>query len=229
MSAQQDAFDAEMMPTGPAPMSGMAVAGFVSSVIFCCPVLSPLLGLIFSLVGLMQTKGGMRRGRGLAIAGVIIALLVGVPLQGYGGYWSFNFFGDEVTLMQNLMSMDSQNVDARAAAIYELGSPNFKSKVGEAKLAGWLADKFEELGGVQSITISQQQQGAAASLEGRFKLEFKVQFPEKTVPLLVDISLDMGTGHWLIEDVIIDEDSVLGASGGAGDEASAPTMQPPKP
>ena len=48
--------------------SGMAIAGFVLSFIF------PLLGLIFSAVGLSQCKKG-RRGKGLAIAGLVLSII----------------------------------------------------------------------------------------------------------------------------------------------------------
>lgn len=49
--------------------SGMAVAGLV------CAFLFPLLGLIFSIIGLGQTKDGKRGGRGLALAGLILSIL----------------------------------------------------------------------------------------------------------------------------------------------------------
>jgi hypothetical protein len=55
---------------GTAPStSGMAIAGLV------CAFLAPLLGLIFSIIGLNQTKDNKRGGRGLAIAGLIISIL----------------------------------------------------------------------------------------------------------------------------------------------------------
>lgn len=49
--------------------NGMAIAGFVLS-FFCS-----LLGLIFSIIGLNQTKQRNQGGRGLAIAGIIISIV----------------------------------------------------------------------------------------------------------------------------------------------------------
>jgi hypothetical protein len=46
--------------------SGMSIAGFVPG----------LLGTIFGFIGLRQTKDGSRRGKGLAIAAVVIGLVL---------------------------------------------------------------------------------------------------------------------------------------------------------
>jgi len=64
-------------------MSGMAVAGFVLSVVGAIPCfwfwflqIPGYLGTIFSIIGLKQTKNGERRGRGLAIAGLVIGVIL---------------------------------------------------------------------------------------------------------------------------------------------------------
>jgi hypothetical protein len=51
--------------------SGMAIAGFVLSILSCA-----LLGLIFSIIGYSQVKSsnGMKTGGGLALAGIIISI-----------------------------------------------------------------------------------------------------------------------------------------------------------
>jgi hypothetical protein len=63
--------------------SGMAITGFVLALVGLVPCfwfwflqVPGYLGIIFSSIGLRATKGGARRGRGLAIAGLIISLLV---------------------------------------------------------------------------------------------------------------------------------------------------------
>lgn len=59
--------------------SGTAIAGFLFSLlgIPCCwTCLFPLLGLVFSLIGIAQTGGNPPRGgRGLAIAGLVISVI----------------------------------------------------------------------------------------------------------------------------------------------------------
>ena len=54
------------------PYSGFAIAGFILSFF---GILS-ILGIIFSLIALNQIKNRERRGRGLAIAGFIIGIVV---------------------------------------------------------------------------------------------------------------------------------------------------------
>ena len=53
----------------PSDTNGMAVAGFVLSFFFA------LLGLIFSCVGLAKSKQMDGKGKGLAIAGIIISIV----------------------------------------------------------------------------------------------------------------------------------------------------------
>ena len=62
--------------------SGLAIAGFV------CAFFIPLLGIIFSIMGLNQANRsqGQIRGQGLAIAGIIISVIVGAS-------WSFALRG----------------------------------------------------------------------------------------------------------------------------------------
>jgi len=64
-----------MPPYAPPPMSGLALASLICSAIFCCPVVA-LLGTILGLAALPGTGSGQRRGRGLAIGGILIGLLV---------------------------------------------------------------------------------------------------------------------------------------------------------
>ena len=60
--------------------SGMAVAGFVLAVFHffiygeISTILIPL-SLVFSLVGMSHTKNGAMRGRGFAVAGLLIILI----------------------------------------------------------------------------------------------------------------------------------------------------------
>ena len=58
----------------------MAVIGFVLALLGIFP-----LGIAFSVGGLLQTRDGEQRGRGLAIAGTVISLLTVVPVL----WWYF--------------------------------------------------------------------------------------------------------------------------------------------
>lgn len=50
--------------------NGMAIAGFV------CSFFIPLLGLIFSIIGLNRSKNMYGKGRGFAIAGIVISIVI---------------------------------------------------------------------------------------------------------------------------------------------------------
>jgi uncharacterized membrane protein len=67
---------------GPAKYSGQAIAGLVLSLVAVIPCfwfwilqIPGYLGVIFSAIGLKQTKGGQRNGRGLAIAGLVVGII----------------------------------------------------------------------------------------------------------------------------------------------------------
>jgi len=62
--------------------SGMAIAGFLCSAIgvllwftIVAPIVLGILGLVFSLIGLGETGKGKKKGKGFAIAGIIIPFL----------------------------------------------------------------------------------------------------------------------------------------------------------
>jgi len=61
--------------------SGMAIASLVLSLVGIIPCfwgfqIPGLLGAIFGFVGLSQTKNNARRGRGMAIAGLVIGIIL---------------------------------------------------------------------------------------------------------------------------------------------------------
>ena len=49
-----------------------------------------LLGAIFGFVGLKQTKDGARRGRGMAITGVVIGIILTLACVAFWVYFSTN-------------------------------------------------------------------------------------------------------------------------------------------
>ncbi len=206
----QDAFEAEMMPTGPAPMSAMAVTGFVSSLIFCCPVLSPLLGLIFSLVGLSQTKGGVRRGRGLAIAGLIISIVV-IPLQGLALPLIVGLARSGMRIALASTSFQPGDSDAGISAWYALASDDLKSAMTEDEFAAWVNAEFKKHGGLQSLQMlsNQQNQQATPSPDGpRVQLTWRAQFPSETLDVYTEFSV-RSWGLMLLENVIIGDAELI--------------------
>ena len=64
--------------------NGFAIAGFVLSLVslLCCGTTS-LLGLIFSIIGLVNANKNQGEGKGLAIAGIIISAILLILLIYY--------------------------------------------------------------------------------------------------------------------------------------------------
>ena len=68
-------------PMAPQGNSGMAIASMVLSLVGIIPCfwalqIPGLLGVIFGFVGLKQTKDNARKGRGMAIAGLVIGIIL---------------------------------------------------------------------------------------------------------------------------------------------------------
>ncbi|UCG17756.1 MAG: hypothetical protein JSV19_06940 [Phycisphaerales bacterium] len=141
---------------GPPPMSKAAVTGFVSSLVFCVPGLSPLLGLIFGIVGIAATSGGRRRGRGLAIAAIPIALVVGA------GHCYLAYFMGVVThrmlafpsRVVPVFRASSTKVPEAAAEAYQLSSAGFRRAVSEEQFQAWVSEVIAERGQLQSFKQS---------------------------------------------------------------------------
>ncbi len=72
----------------PVPMawrtSGLAITSLVCGLLLCIPGLSGLLAIIFGITGISATKNPAVRGRGMAVAGLILGF-VNFGLWGLGG------------------------------------------------------------------------------------------------------------------------------------------------
>lgn len=196
-----------MMPTGIAPMSGMAVAGFVSSLIFCCPVLSPLLGLIFSLLGLSQTKGGVRRGRGLAYAGLIIAAIM-VPIHGWGVPSLGRFVVGLMRLQVIAITLQSGDLEAGSEMLYAMASPDLKAAKTEDELAEWISAEFSKRGGLQNFMADVTRQIESSPDGGLMRYRWQAEFPNETVAVFMDFDMGMW-GHMYLENIVIGDSELI--------------------
>lgn len=72
-------------PQQPVKTDGVSIASFILSLL-CC---TGLIGLILGFVGLSRTKNGQRKGRGFAIAGVVLGALGVLAGIGFGVFIAF--------------------------------------------------------------------------------------------------------------------------------------------
>lgn len=79
-------YDQQQQYYEPQGTSGMAIASLVCSLIACCPLIT-ILGPVLGAVALVQIGSPPRRkGKMIAIAGIIIGLITTV-ISSAGGYW----------------------------------------------------------------------------------------------------------------------------------------------
>jgi len=152
--------------------SAAAVAGFVMSLLGCT---APL-GLLFGLIGLFTTSGARRKGRGLAIAALIIGVLWGSTCYflGYGAYRAGKFF---LALTADVGQMLQTGTFAPADAdriLARIGTNELTAAVHGEDVVAWIAavkakhGSFREI--VPNAAGSQQLGGnkAAVDFTGKF-------------------------------------------------------------
>jgi Domain of unknown function (DUF4190) len=71
-------------PAPGAGMNRMAIASLVCSLFGWLCIIGPILGLMFGFVALNQIKQTGQRGRGMAIAGIVIGALLIAGITAYG-------------------------------------------------------------------------------------------------------------------------------------------------
>lgn len=96
----------------PPKTDGVSVASFVLSLL-CC---TGLIGLILGFVGLSRTKGGQRKGRGFAIAGVVLG--IGSVLAGIGAAVFLVFFAQSVVTPDNAEAGQCVNVTTEDDSVF---------------------------------------------------------------------------------------------------------------
>lgn len=137
------------------PWSVAAISGFVLSWLGCIGI-PAILGLILGVVGIAKTRGGVRRGRGLAIAALPISCVSFV----FGIIGAFMAFASitalnmaMVQIPEALMSMDT-DVDAAVVALREISSEHFKQSIDEETLKAWMIKVSTDHGKITGIDDS---------------------------------------------------------------------------
>ncbi len=102
----------------PTKTDGVSIASLVLSLVCCAPV-----GLILGFVGLKRTKGGQRKGRGLAGTGIVLGLLgllvwIGLGIAAVAGV---AWFDSLVTLdeAEAGQCIDVDDDDSNTVLLYE--------------------------------------------------------------------------------------------------------------
>jgi hypothetical protein len=129
-------------------VSGAAVTSLVCGLLFCIPMITSLVAVVFGAVGIRQTKNPHVGGRGLAIAGLILGILGvgGWILAGVGGvaFWSSS---SQVVAVAEKFTADMAAGDLNSASASSL--PNITM----AQLTNTRDQYLKPLGTLQQFSI----------------------------------------------------------------------------
>ncbi|MCG3137139.1 MAG: hypothetical protein HJJLKODD_00982 [Phycisphaerae bacterium] len=199
----------------PAPNSGLAITALVlalCSLVVCCPAIAPLcalLAIIFAVTAFGATRGGRRRGRGLAIAGLIIGLLT-LPLGIFATYWLYNVaIETQVHLAPVVKATMDQDWPTVSKELYQLGSPRFQSQVSEEQLLKFLRRHFVDSATMQRFELNEAQPVSPTGRANERKININVKLSNgETVTVGVVFSADVW-GHTFFEDLLVKDESLL--------------------
>lgn len=155
----------------PPPWSVSSIVGFVLSLLGC----SAPLGFFLGIVGIVRTRGGQRRGRGLAIAAIPISLVTGaVAVLLAFGLFVLGAVGVIASQLPMLLSADVETSKDAVFLLREVASDDFNASVNDEKLQAWLQQvatkhgRLVTIGGPSPVPSSAGSDGVGFDIEGKF-------------------------------------------------------------
>jgi hypothetical protein len=163
--------------------SALAITGFVCALLGFLGF-TAILGIIFGIAGIVATRGGRKRGMGLAIAAIPISLVTGA----FCVFFVFMIFiaAKMFALPQHLRPALSADDPTNAAAIADLreaASEDFNSEVSDDQLKAWLVQVREAHGKLVELKIDNSMKRSASGNESSFEIEGKFVNGPATVHL----------------------------------------------
>ncbi len=204
-------------PAGPPPWSPIAVIALVFSLLGCGGI-PALLGLILGIVGIVHTRGGRRRGLGLAVAAIPISCLTGgfSLLMAWGIYTARTVNQFSQTLKQAVAQV-GDDPQAAVQALRKIGTPAFNRTVSDEALLAWLRGVRKQHGTLTGYHGLQMRPDRKAQ-PPRLRADLKAKFVNG--PASVRLSLRMKGLHVLLDDVAVDGVSVRSEGGSPAEKPS---------
>lgn len=174
------------VPSGKPPLSALAVAAFVLSLLgLTAPV-----GLVLGIAALFATSGGKKRGQGFAIASIPISLVTGVGCLGCGGVMYMSgrlvFTATETAdALQRLLAADSDTYPSEATAFRGLLASSFSDSLSDEQLQRWVEGVREKHGQLMSHTLPQSQTQPAP---GRVEFPLDGKFTNGPATIVIEFS-----------------------------------------
>lgn len=186
------------------PWSAAAIAGFVLSLLGCAGI-TALAGLILGVVGIFKTRGGQRRGLGLAVAAIPISLVMGCLSILVVTLTIFGVRGKTaVDQLPTVLAADSSATVEAVSALRAIASDEFNAEVNDEALEEWLQDVGAKHGRLVEVLKASRVQPKESPTGAR-----TVNFDGKFVNGPAGIAVTFKRSGW---DVKIDDLAVDGVS-----------------
>lgn len=190
----------EFVPAPDKPWSGLAIGGFVCSIIGCLPGVS-IVGLILGVVGIVQTRGGRRRGFGLAVAAIPISLVTGVlGLTTVFATVAFADMNKAIERLAPLLAAEPATVKTAIANFRDQCTDEFNEHVDDDRFETWWRSIRKQHGPLTALPKMSSTKASGQDYELRFAATRFVNGPASVTVTMRRISL----AHFSINDMAVD-------------------------
>ncbi len=179
-------------PTQPPRMSKSAMTGFVVSLLGCIPVVTSVVGLVFGIIGFRNTASPMVRGRGFAIAAIVLSLV------GLAGWSAIGFISWQV-----YANSDEPRLAARAFVEHvAAGDFNEATAASDANMPSAdlqkAIDYFEPYGTLVDLSVTSISTEIVNGVS-RWKFGGTMTWSDGRTNIFEVTVRDAGNGTWLVE------------------------------
>jgi len=137
--------------SGPPPWSASAIGAFVLSLLGWIGI-TAILGLIFAVVGILATRDGKRRGRGLAIAAIPVSIVTGaVAVLIALLFMLFLRMAEVPKKMQSVFG--GSDVAVQAENLRKLTSDDWNQAVSDETLRAWVTEVRTKFGAMTAVKL----------------------------------------------------------------------------
>ncbi len=208
--------------SGPPRWSATAIAALILAILGCLGI-TAVLGLVFAIVGIFATRGGRRRGMGLAIAAIPISLVTGA--FSVLAIIAFMLFGRMAEVPGKLPSVFAGGGETGATTLRELATPEWNESVNDEPLREWLRLVQKKHGALTAAALDMQQ-GVTMSPEGNPRIAIAGKFVNGAATIRVSFEVqDLWSVR--IADIEVDGSSPLRPAEPSPAAVQAPPPAPP--
>ncbi len=188
MSPSTDVYAAQHL--GPPRWSALAITAFVLSLIGFLGF-TAILGIILGIAGIAVTRGGRRRGMGLAISAIPISVVTGAlgAVVVYGGFTFWHMYKTSEKLVPVLSASSDKSAEG-AEAILALSSESFRSDAGKDRIEQWVREVNRKHGSLTRFERDLDTNLITANSAGKAVLNIRGKFTNGPALMRITFSSD---------------------------------------